>query len=64
MIKFQFDSFSAFMHMAGHGPYVWAAYAITVAGIGLCIYQARLKKKAVIKKIRLAHLRSNAGEGR
>jgi heme exporter protein D len=24
-----FDSLEALLHMDGHGPYVWAAYAIT-----------------------------------
>lgn len=26
-----FDSFSAFMAMEGHGPYVWVCYAVFVA---------------------------------
>jgi heme exporter protein D len=25
-----FDSFEALLHMEGHGPYVWAAYLITL----------------------------------
>ena len=32
-MEFQFDSFNAFMWMKGHGPYVWAAYGITLAGL-------------------------------
>jgi len=29
MIQFYFESWSEFVKMNGHGPYVWAAYAIT-----------------------------------
>ncbi|MBL4782838.1 MAG: heme exporter protein CcmD [Porticoccaceae bacterium] len=28
---FQFESFDAFVAMAGHGPYVWAAYGVSLA---------------------------------
>lgn len=27
---FQFDSFSAFIAMGGHGPYIWLSYLATV----------------------------------
>lgn len=36
-MKFQFDSLPDFLTMAGHGPYVWACYAIT---FGLMLYLA------------------------
>ena len=26
-----FDSFSAFLAMGGHGPYVWSCYGLTLA---------------------------------
>lgn len=26
-----FESFSAFLAMGGHGPYVWSCYALTLA---------------------------------
>lgn len=29
-MSFQFDSFASFMVMNGHGPFVWAAYGITL----------------------------------
>ena len=32
-MTFQFDSVSAFFWMNGHGPYVWAAYAISLSAI-------------------------------
>jgi len=32
-LSFQFSSVAELMWMEGHGPYVWAAYAITIVGI-------------------------------
>lgn len=32
-LKFQFASMTEFFSMSGHGPYVWAAYAITLAAL-------------------------------
>ncbi|MED5468281.1 MAG: heme exporter protein CcmD [Pseudomonadota bacterium] len=37
-----FDSFSAFIAMEGHGPYVWACYAVfAVLLVGLMIWSSR-----------------------
>ena len=30
-MKFQFDSLAAFIHMGGHGIYVWTSYALVYA---------------------------------
>lgn len=47
-----FDSFSAFMVMEGHGPYVWSCYAVFfVLMIGLMVWSLR-RKKAVIEAFR------------
>lgn len=43
-LSFQFESLSAFFWMKGHGPYVWAAYAITLGtmgGLALFAWKAR-----------------------
>lgn len=32
-LSFQFASMAEFFTMNGHGPYVWAAYALTVSGL-------------------------------
>ncbi|HEY9034515.1 MAG TPA: heme exporter protein CcmD [Pseudomonadales bacterium] len=41
-----FDSVTELLVMAGHGVYVWSAYAITTAGlIGLIIYPLRRKQQ-------------------
>lgn len=34
MMKFQFDSVSDFLMMAGHGPYVWACYGVGLLALG------------------------------
>lgn len=43
-----FDSFSAFMVMEGHGPYVWSCYAaFFVLMIGLMASSLRRRKAAI-----------------
>jgi heme exporter protein D len=32
-LKFQFESLSDFLTMSGHGPFVWASYAVTLLAI-------------------------------
>ena len=36
-----FGSFSAFLEMGGYAPFVWPAYALTLAIMGLNIYWAK-----------------------
>ncbi len=44
-MTFQFESLSALFWMEGHGPYVWAAYLITLSGIcGLVLNFFRSRK--------------------
>jgi heme exporter protein D len=47
-MKFQFADF---ISMNGHGPFVWAAYAITFAGLIFLIVHPLLQKKAVLKEL-------------
>lgn len=43
-----FDSFSAFITMEGHGPYVWACYAVFfVLLIAMMLWSARARKAAI-----------------
>jgi len=58
MMNFQFESLDAFWVMAGHGPYVWSAYAIFSISIVTLLLNARMKRKEVLKKIKLAKLRN------
>lgn len=49
-MTFQFESLIDFLMMRGHGPYVWAAYIITLTGmIYLCV--APLKATSDMVKI-------------
>ena len=42
----QFATFQEAFHMAGHGPYVWFSYAVTVIVlIALVVYPISRKKK-------------------
>jgi len=42
---FQFDSISAFVTMAGHGSFVWAAYGISIClMLSLIVVPLRRKK--------------------
>lgn len=44
-MEFQFESLSQMFWMEGHGPYVWAAYLITLFGIcGLALNFMRARK--------------------
>ncbi|WP_370978552.1 heme exporter protein CcmD [Agaribacterium sp. ZY112] len=55
--EFQFTTLAEFMSMKGHGPYVWAAYAITLVGLVTLVVQVRLAKKALVKKVKVLHMR-------
>ena len=39
-----------FMMMNGHGPYVWASYAITFLVLATLVIVPSLKKKQLIKR--------------
>jgi heme exporter protein D len=43
-MMFQFESVSAFFTMAGHGPFVWAAYGISI-GLMLSLIVVPLQRK-------------------
>ncbi|AQA18812.1 heme exporter protein CcmD [Halioglobus japonicus] len=46
-----FDSFQTLMHMDGHGPYVWAAYAITLAVIVLMLLLPGRRARAQLRQV-------------
>lgn len=50
MMKFQFESIADFIAMNGHGPYVWASYAITFAVLVFLLVSPVLQKKAFVKQ--------------
>lgn len=49
-MKFQFESIADFIAMNGHGPFVWAAYAITFAVLVFLFVSPLMQKKAFIKQ--------------
>lgn len=46
----QFDSFREFLVMGGHGPYVWAAYAITLAVLLGLVVSARQQRRRFFRQ--------------
>lgn len=65
-MKFQFESIADFITMNGHGPYVWASYAITFAVLVFLLLSPVLQKKAFvkqqIKQQKLAQANNSASE--
>ena len=49
-MKFQFESLADFIAMNGHGPFVWAAYAITLAALIFLVVSPVLQRKAFFKQ--------------
>ncbi|MDX1458300.1 MAG: heme exporter protein CcmD [Marinobacter sp.] len=45
-----FDSFSAFLAMEGHGPYVWTCYGAFVLILTGLVMWSRGRRKAVIRE--------------
>lgn len=57
-LKFQFESLHDFWVMSGHGPYVWVAYGITLAGLAFLVLFSRQRKKQVLRKINVTAARA------
>ncbi|OZY85098.1 heme exporter protein CcmD [Cellvibrio mixtus] len=49
-MKFQFESLADFLAMSGHGPYVWASYAITFIALIFLVVNPVLQQRALIKQ--------------
>ena len=47
-----FDSFSEFIAMGNHGPYVWGAYGVTVIVIAGLLITAARRKSQLTREIR------------
>ncbi|HTN32949.1 MAG TPA: heme exporter protein CcmD [Marinobacter sp.] len=48
----EFDSFSAFIAMGGHGPYVWACYGVFFVLLSAVMIWSVQSQKAVIEACR------------
>jgi heme exporter protein D len=49
-MKFQFESLEAFLTMGGHGPFVWASYALVYIIIIYLTLSPLLAKKTFLKQ--------------
>jgi len=47
-----FDSFSAFIAMEGHGPYVWACYGVFVVVFAAMMIWSARRNRAIIEACR------------
>ena len=59
-----FDSFTALMHMDGHGAFVWSAYAITFAVLITLVISPIMKKRRFIKQQRMQLRREQGAPAR
>lgn len=46
-----FESVSALLHMDGHGPYVWAAYGITVVVVLMLLIGPRRQQQRILQQL-------------
>lgn len=49
-MKFQFENLVDFIVMSGHGPYVWAAYLITIATIVYMLVAPLLRQRTFFRQ--------------
>ncbi|MFW5823887.1 MAG: heme exporter protein CcmD [Marinobacter sp.] len=57
-----FDSLSAFIHMEGHGPYVWTCYGVFFLLMALIAWFSWRERRQVVRQQR--HERVLASSGR
>ncbi|KUJ79215.1 heme exporter protein CcmD [Microbulbifer flavimaris] len=50
-MQFQFDSLAAFLHMDGHGTFVWAAYGVTFLTLTALALQPRLQRRRLKREL-------------
>ncbi|OOR89395.1 heme exporter protein CcmD [Moraxella caviae] len=50
-MKPYFTNLSEFMHMGGHGSFVWVCYGITIAAIVAWVIFVRKERQATIAKL-------------
>ncbi len=48
---FQFASFSDFITMAGHGPYVWVCYLVTLMVMIWLVWSPLLRARATLRTL-------------
>ncbi|WP_447529632.1 MULTISPECIES: heme exporter protein CcmD [unclassified Vreelandella] len=55
-----FTSLTEFFAMGGHGVYVWSAWGVTALLLLLCLLQARLERRGLVKAVRRRARRERA----
>ena len=58
-----FDSFSAFLQMGTHGPYVWSAYGISLLLVASNLWLARRRERLVREQLRRLQRRDQQAAG-
>lgn len=49
-MQFRFESLADFLTMSGHGPYVWASYAITFVALIFLVVNPVIQHTALLKQ--------------
>lgn len=47
-----FDSFSAFVAMGKHGPYVWSAFGVSALVLAWNVVQPLLRRRQLVRELR------------
>jgi len=50
-VTFQFENFTAFVEMAGHGPYVWTAYGFSIVILGWLILRPIKQRRDLFRLV-------------
>lgn len=62
-LSFQFDSISDFFAMGGYGFYVWLAYGITFAAVGVLIWQSKREIRQTLQQVKKEQARERVSSG-
>lgn len=57
-IDWQFESWAAFWQMAGHGPYVWAAVAVTAVVMVALLVAPLRRQRRLLTEVRAEQARA------
>lgn len=57
-----FDSFEAFIHMGGHGLFVWSAYGITLVVLAFNFLQPIFQRRKILSAQKRVMERESARE--
>jgi heme exporter protein D len=60
---FQFESFQDFIAMAGHGPYVWGSYAVSLAVMTWLVASPVIRKRQLRRELLIQRARAARREG-